>query len=142
SGGQVNVAFAPGLAIYGIDADTAAVVTDESTMTDVVGYTSGIVIDPLTYAPTGHVGGPTSSLSVRRVATHLLPPGGSGYDLAHFRPTVGGVGQPAPSIGGRVYPAVTTPTGSGPLFLSGGIVESAGGAVGQRFVARAGGAAA
>jgi cyanophycinase len=141
-GRSVNVAFTSRLPILGMDADTAGVVTDETTLTDVVGYTSGIVIDPLTYASTGSFGGPTSSLSVRGIATHLLPPSTFGYDFTTFEPTVGGVGQAAPSIAGRSYPSISTPAGSGPLFLAGGIASAPGGIVGQRFVADAGGASA
>jgi cyanophycinase len=141
-GRAINVAFTTGLPILGMDADTAGVVLNETTMTDVVGYTSGFIVDPNTYSATGHFGGPTSSLSVRGVATHVLPPGGWGYDLAHLRPTFGGTGLLAPTITGRTYPAISTPAGSGPLFLSGGIVENPAGVVGQRFVTRAGGSAA
>ncbi len=141
-GRAINVAFTTGLPILGMDADTGGVVLDETTLTDVVGYTSGIVIDPLTYAASGHFGGPTSSLSVRGMATHVLPPSTYGYDFATHEPTLGGTALAAPSISGRTYPTITTPTGSGPLFLAGGIADAAGGAVGQRFVATSGGAAA
>lgn len=141
-GRAVNVAFTTGLPILGMDADTAGVVTNESTLTDVVGYTSGFMIDPTTYAASGHFGGPTSSLSVRGMATQVLPPGGWGYDLTTFEPTFDGVAQAAPSIAGRTYPALTTPAGAGPLFLSGGIAANAAGSAGQRFLVRAGGGAA
>jgi cyanophycinase-like exopeptidase len=141
-GRSVNVAFTTGLPILGMDADTAGTVTNETTMTDVVGYTSGFIVDPQTYGATGHFGGPTSSLSVRGIATQVLPPGGWGYDLAHLRPTFDGSGVAAPSIAGRVYPAISTPAGSGPLFLAGGIAANPAGSAGQRFVTRAGGGAA
>lgn len=141
-GRAINVAFTTGLPILGMDADTGGVVTDETTLTDVVGYTSGIVIDPLTYGATGHFGGPTSSLSVRGIATQVLPPSAYGYDFGTHQPTLGGVPLAAPSIAGRTYPSLTTPAGSGPMFLAGGIADSAGGTAGQQFIAASGGAAA
>lgn len=141
-GRSINVAFTSRLPILGMDADTAGVVTNETTLTDVVGYTSGIVIDPLTHSSSGHFGGPTSSLSVRGIATQILPPSTFGYDFTTLEPIVAGVDQAAPSIAGRTYPSITTPAGAGALLLAGGIAEAPGGIVGQRFVADAGGASA
>jgi cyanophycinase len=141
-GRSVNVAFTTGLPILGMDADTAGVVTNETTMTDVVGYTSGFIVDPASYGATGHFGGPTSSLSVRGLATQVLPPGGWGYSFASLQPTFGGAALAAPSITGRTYPAITTPSGSGSLLLAGGIAQNPAGIVGQRFVTDSGGGAA
>jgi cyanophycinase-like exopeptidase len=93
----------------------------------------------VTWGADGRFAGPTATLSVRRVATHLLPPGGYGYDIASLRPVVGGQAMPAPSIAGRTYPAFSTPAGAGPLLVSGGIVGSAPGTVTDRFVSLAGG---
>jgi cyanophycinase-like exopeptidase len=141
-GRAVNVAFTTGLPVVGMDAATGGVIVDERTLTDVVGFTSGAVVDPVTWGATGGFAGPTATLSVRRMAAHLLPPGGYGYDLASLRPTAGGQPRPAPSIAGRTYPSITTPAGAGPLLVAGGIVGRAPGAVTSRFGSLAGGAGA
>lgn len=138
-GRAINVAFSAGLPVIGMDAATGGAIVDESMLTDVVGFTSGIVLDPLTWAAEGAFRGPTSTLSIRGLATHLVPPGGFGYDLVARRPTVGGVGAAAPSIAGRAYPSFATPAGAGPLFLSGGIVGDPAGTAGKAFIDAAGG---
>ena len=141
-GRALNVSMATGLPILGMDAATGGPVYDEKTLTDVVGFTSGAVIDPGTWGATGTWAGPNANLSVRRVATHLIPPGGYGFDLAARRPTVNGAAQAAPSIAGRTYPSLSTPAGAGTVLVSGGIVGATPGIVSSRFVAASGGAAA
>ncbi len=139
TGRSLNVALQYNQVLLGMDAATGAVVRDYRTLSDVTGDTSGYVIDPLTYGATGAWRGPSATLSMRRVALSLLAPGTDGYDFAARVPTVAGVAQAAPSIGGRSYPAFTTPKGAGPLLLAGGIMDSPSGIVAQRFKALAGG---
>jgi cyanophycinase-like exopeptidase len=138
-GRAFNVSVTTGLPILAEDESTAATIVNEQTLTDVVGYTSSMVAEPTTFGATSHFGGPLDTLSVRRLAVHVLPPGGYGYDLAHLQPTFGGVAQPAPDISARAYPAFGTPSTAGPLLLSGGIVGDASGAVVSRFRSAAGG---
>ena len=76
------------------------------------------------------------------MAVHLLPPGGYAYDLDTLRPSLNGNAPVAPSLGGRTYPAFTTPAGAGSLFLAGGLGSSPSGASVQSFVTRAGGGGA
>ncbi|HWQ11702.1 MAG TPA: Type 1 glutamine amidotransferase-like domain-containing protein [Roseiflexaceae bacterium] len=141
-GRLLNAAWATGLTGVGADADTGAVIEDEARLTDVVGRSSVIILDQRTYGASGRYAGPTHSLAVRRVATHLIPPGGFGYDLARLRPLVGGQPQPAPPIAGRAFAMLRLPAGYGPLLLAGDISGDKAGAVAQRFVARSGGAGA
>jgi cyanophycinase-like exopeptidase len=141
-GRAINAAFTAGLPVIGMDAATGGVIIDEALLTDVVGYTSGIILDPLTWHADGAFRGPTNTLSTRGMATHLVPPGGFGYDLEAREPVVGGVAEAAPSIDGRSYPSFVTPAGAGSLFLSGGILGDAAGTAGRAFVASAGGGGA
>jgi cyanophycinase-like exopeptidase len=138
-GRAFNVAVTTGLPILAEDESTAATIVDERTLTDVVGYTSSMVAETDTFAAAAHFGGPLRTLSVRRLAVHVLPPGGYGYDLAHLRPTLNGVAQPAPDIAARTYPSIATASGAGPLLLSGGIVDDGSGSVASRFRTLAGG---
>ena len=139
TGRSLNIALQSGKPILGVDAATGAVVTNYTNLRDVTGDTAAYVLDPTTYGSTGTWGGPNATLAARHVAVHLLPPGGSGFDFTSMRPSLNGVPTARPSIAGRTYPAVTK-TGSGPLFLAGGIVGDPGGPVGDAFVAAAGGA--
>ncbi len=141
-GRAINVSVTNGLPVLGMDAATGGPVLNETTLTDVVGFTSGVAIDPLTYGATGSFSGPRSTLSARGVATHLIPPGGYGYDLETLEPSVNGVAQPAPSTAGRVFPEISTPAGSGALFLSGGLLEDPSGGVADKFTAASGGSGA
>jgi cyanophycinase-like exopeptidase len=141
-GRAINVSLTSGLPILGMDAATGGQVLNQKTLTDVVGFTSGVVIDPLTYSATGQFGGPNDTLSVRSLAMHLIPPGGYGFDLGGMRPTTQGVARTAPSVAGRAYPAITTPSGSGALFLSGGLLTNPAGDVAQSFVNTSGGSGA
>lgn len=141
-GRAINVAMTSGLPILGMDAATGGPVLDETTLTDVVGFTSGIVVDPLTYGATGSFGGPQNTLAVRSLATHLIPPGGYGFDLSSMQPTVDGVAQSPPSLAARSYPAITTPAGAGALYLSGGLLDDPTGAVAEKFTASSGGSGA
>jgi len=141
-GRSLNVSLEWNKPILGMDAATGGVLTDYTTLTDITGDTSGYVIDPGTYGATAAWSGPNATLSARRVAFHLLPPGAYGFDFASMRPVVGGSAVSAPSLAGRAYPAFTTPAGAGRLLLSGGIVADPAGAVGARFKTLAGGASA
>jgi len=143
-GRSTNVAFTTGLPIVGMDAATGGVITDESDLSDITGYTVSVIADPDTYMAGGDFGGPNQTLGVRRMAMHLLPPDteGYGYDLDLLQPSLGGVPSIAPSIAGRTYPAFTTPAGSGALFLAGGLGSTPSGPAVSEFVTRAGGGGA
>jgi cyanophycinase len=136
----INTSFTTGLLGIGADADTAVAITDESTLTDVTGATAAIIIDLQTYNASGHFAGPTNSLAIHGVTTHLLPPGGFGYDITHRRPLVDGHPLPAPTITGRSFDTLHLPSGYGPLILSGDLRSDLSGSVTQRFVALSGGA--
>ena len=135
----INTSFTTGLLGIGADADTGMVIVNEDTLTDVTGATAAIIIDLQTYSATGHFAGPTNSLAVHGLTTHLIPPGGFGYDITHRRPLVEGHPLPAPSVAGRSFDALRLPSGSyGPLILSGDIRSDLSGSVTQRFVALSG----
>ncbi|HSL43822.1 MAG TPA: Type 1 glutamine amidotransferase-like domain-containing protein [Anaerolineales bacterium] len=138
----INASFTTGLLGIGADADTAIAITDESTLTDVTGATAAIIIDLQTYNATGRFAGPTNSLAIHGVTTHLIPPGGFGYDLTKRRPLVDGHSLPAPTITGRSFDALHLPSGYGPLILSGDVRSDLSGAVTQRFAALSGGSSA
>ena len=136
----INTSFTTGLLGIGADAGTAVAITDESTLTDVVGETASIVVDLQTYSATGRFAGPTNSLAIHGLVTHLIPPGGFGYDITHRRPVVDGHSLPAPTITGRNFNALHLPSGAGPLILSGDLRSDLSGSVTQRFTALSGGA--
>lgn len=135
-GRALNVAVTYDEPVLGMDQATGGVLVDETQLVDVVGATAGLVVDP-THASAETFGGPNASLSVRDVVTHVVPPG-STFDLGTLRPGGDPVGPALPA------PAYSlTKQGSGPLILSGGIAGlTTSNAVGQRFVADAGGAGA
>ena len=137
----INTSFTTGLLGIGADADTGMVITNEDTLTDVTGATAAIVIDLQTYnaMQTGHFAGPTNSLAIHRVTTHLIPPGGFGYDIKHRRPLVNGQSLLAPSLAGRSFNALHLPSGYGPLIFAGDLNSDRAGSVTQRFVALSGG---
>jgi cyanophycinase len=135
----INTSFTTGLLGIGADADTGMVITNEDTLTDVTGSTSVIVIDQFTYNATGQFAGPTNSLAIHGLTTHLIPPGGFGYDLTHRRPLVDGHPLPAPTITGRAFDALHLPSGYGPLILAGDLSSDRAGSAAQRFVALSGG---
>jgi cyanophycinase len=141
-GRLINAVWATGLLGIGADAETAAVIVDESTLTDVAGSSAAVVIDAKTYASSGRYAGPTNSLAISRVATHIIPAGGYGYRLDLLRPVVNGQALPAPSIAGRSFDALRLPAGSGALLLGGDISADKAGLAATRFVGRSGGAAA
>ena len=111
-------------------------IENETRLTDTTGATSAIVVDPKTYASTARYAGPTNSLAIHRVATHLIPPGGYGYDLAKLRPLVNGQPHPAPAIAGRAFDALRLPAGYGTLVLGGDISGDKSGLVARRFIER------
>jgi cyanophycinase len=136
----INTSFTTGLLGIGMDADTGAVITNEDTLTDVTGATATIIIDLQTYHASGHFAGPTNSLAIHGLTTHLIPPGGFGYDITHLRPLVDGHPLPAPTITGRSFDSLHLPSASyGPLILSGDLRSDLSGSVTQRFVALSGG---
>ncbi len=137
----INASFTTGLLGIGPDAATAATVVDESTLTDVTGATAAIVVDLQTYNAKGRFAGPTSSLAVHGLTTHLIPPGGFGYDLIHRRPLVDGKPLSAPVITGRTFDVLHLPAGYGPLMLAGDLSGDRGGSASQRFVTLSGGRA-
>ncbi|MBL8059004.1 MAG: hypothetical protein JNK29_20020, partial [Anaerolineales bacterium] len=114
----------------------------EARLTDVAGASAAVVVDLLTYSARGRFVGPAHSLSLRGAATHLIPPGGYGYDLLQRRPLVAGRPEPAPAAAGRTFAALRLPAGCGPLWLAGGLAGDPAGAVTQRFAALSGGPAA
>ena len=138
----INTSFTTGLLGIGADADTGTVISNEDTLTDVTGATSAIVIDLQTYGASGHFAGPTNSLAIHDVTTHLIPPGGFGYDLTKRRPLVNGQPIPAPTITGRSFDALHLPAGHGPLILAGDLSGDRAGSVMQRFVTLSGGSSA
>ena len=138
----INTSFTTGLLGIGADADTGMVITDEDTLTDVTGATSVIVIDGQTYNAAGQFAGPTNSLAIHRLTTHLIPPGDLGYDLTHRRPLVEGHPLPAPTVTGRSFEALRLPSSHGPLILAGDLRGDPAGSASQRFVALSGGSSA
>jgi cyanophycinase-like exopeptidase len=140
TGRSLNVSLEHRAPVLGMDAATGGVLTDNTVLKDITGDTSAYVIDPATWKAGATWGGPNATLSARRVAMHLLPPGAYGFDFKAMRPVVGGAALPAPSLAGRTYPAFTTSAGAGRLLLSGGIADDPAGDVGSRFVSLAGGA--
>jgi cyanophycinase len=138
----INTSFTTGLLGIGMDADTGAVITNEDTLTDVTGATATIIIDLQTFNATGHFAGPTNSLAIHGLTTHLIPPGGFGYDLIHRRPLVDGHPLPAPDTTGRTFDALHLPSGYGSLILAGDFRSDLSGTVTQRFVAQSGGSSA
>ena len=138
----INTSFTTGLLGIGADADTGMVITNEDTLTDVTGSTSVIVIDHQTYNAMGQFAGPTDSLSIHGLVTHLIPPGGFGYDITHRRAVVDGHPLPAPVIAGRSFDALHLPSGYGPLILAGDLRSDLSGSVTQRFVSLSGGSSA
>src|SRR5512133_1147786 len=135
----INATFTTGLLGLGADAGTAAAVVDESTLTDVTGATAAFVVDLQTYNATGHFAGPTNSLAIHSVTTHVIPPGGFGYDITHRRPLVDGKPLPAPTITGRAFDALHLTAGYGPLMLAGDLRSDLSGSAIQRFVTLNGG---
>jgi cyanophycinase len=141
-GRLINAAWATKLLAIGADADTAAPIVNEQTLTDVVGRSAAFVADIKTYTSRGRYAGPTNSLAISRVVTHVIPSGGYGYSLASRQPLVGGAPQAAPSIAGRSFGALALPSGYGPLLLGGDISGDKSGPAAQRFISRSGGAGA
>jgi cyanophycinase len=135
----INTSFTTGLLGIGMDADTGAVITNEDTLSDVTGATATIIIDLQTYNASGHFAGPTDSLAIHGLTTHLIPPGGFGYDLIHRRPLINGHPLPAPDTTGRTFDALHLPSGYGSLILAGDLRSDPSGSVTQRFVALSGG---
>jgi cyanophycinase len=135
----INASFTAGLLGIGADAGTAAAIVDESTLTDVTGATAAIIVDLQTYNSTGGFAGPTNSLAIHSLTTHLIPPGGFGYDITHRRPLVNGRSVAAPTITGRAFDVLHLPAGYGPLLLAGDLRSDPSGSVAQRFVALSGG---
>ena len=138
----INTSFTTGLLGIGADADTGMVLTNEDTLTDITGATAAIVIDLQTYNASGHFAGPTNSLAIHGVTTHLIPPGAFGYDITHRRPLVDGHPLPAPLISGRSFNSLHLPSGYGPLILAGDLSSDRSGSATQRFVALSGGSSA
>ena len=135
----INTSFTTRLLGIGADADTGMVIVNEDTLSDITGATSVIVIDQQTYNATGAFRGPTNSLAIHDLTTHLIPPGGFGCDITHRRPIVDGHSLPAPSVAGRGFDALRLPWGYGPLILAGDLRSDLSGSVTQRFVALSGG---
>ncbi|HZM22346.1 MAG TPA: hypothetical protein VFC02_11405 [Anaerolineales bacterium] len=136
----INTSFTTGLLGIGADADTGMVIVNEETLSDVTGSTAVIIIDQFTYNATGQFAGPTNSLAIHGLTTHLVPPGGFGYDITHRRPLVDGHPLPAPSVAGRAFDALHLPSSAyGSLILAGDLRSDLSGIVTQRFVAQSGG---
>ncbi|MBV9791031.1 MAG: Type 1 glutamine amidotransferase-like domain-containing protein, partial [Chloroflexi bacterium] len=138
----INAAWSTSLLGVGADADTGAAIENEAVLTDVSGRSAAFVADAKTYASTGRYAGPTNSLAIRNVATHVIPSGGYGYDLIGRQPLVNGSAQAAPAITGRSFSSVRLPSGYGALLLGGDISGDKGGPVADRFVAQSGGTGA
>jgi cyanophycinase len=141
-GRLINAVWTTKLPGIGADADTAAPIVDEKAMPDVVGRSAAFVVDIKTYGSRGRYAGPTNSLAISHVATHVIPQDGYGYSLISRQPLVNGQPQVAPDIGGRTFGAFALPSGYGPLLLGGDISGAKSGLVAQRFVSLSGGAGA
>ncbi len=141
-GRLLNASFTSGLLGIGADAETAATIVNEQSLTDVSGRSAAVVIDAHTYGATGGFAGPTNSLYLRNVATHVLPAGDFGYDIAGQQPISNGAALRAPILAGRSFRALTLPADAGSLLLGGDISGDKAGLVAQRFVAASGGNAA
>lgn len=139
-GRLLNVSWADRLLGVGVDAETGAVIANASRITDVIGRSGAIVIDLQTYRATGRYAGPSNSLAVRNVLTHLIPAGGYGYDLHSRQPLVNGRPEPSPSPDRRDFASLRLPAGYGALLLGGDISADREGLVSDRFVALSGGA--
>lgn len=135
----LNAAFSAGMPGIGVDAETGAVIMDEATLTDVAGTTAAAIVDFDTYNATGQFTGPNNTLSLRTVATHLVPPGAFGFDLTQLQPIVNGNAVHSPSVAGRSFSGLHVPAGYGPLVLAGDLSGDRSGLVSQRFVALSGG---
>lgn len=131
----VGQTLLPGI---GLEEFTGATIENETRLIDVIGDASAIIIDPKAYAASASFVGPTKSLSIRRVATHLVPPGGFGYDLAGMRPLVNGRPLPAPVISGRTFDGLRTGA-AGALLVGGDISGDKTGIAARHFVGKAGG---
>jgi cyanophycinase-like exopeptidase len=142
TGRALNVAMTTRKPVLAMDAATGGVVVDESMLTDVVGATAGVVVDPLTYNASSRFAGPRATLSERGAAFHLLPPGTWSYDITHRQPRTPTGPVAAPAVAGRAYPRLATPAGSGPLMLSSALTDDPTGTVGGRLVGLAGSGAA
>src|SRR5215207_7656543 len=138
----INTSFTLGLPGIGADAGTGVAITNEETLTDVVGENAAIVIDLQTYNATGGFAGPTNSLAIHGMTTHLIPPGAFGYDLTKRRPIVNGQSLPAPALTGRSFNVLHLPSGAGPLILAGDLRGDLLGPVIQRFKSLGGGGSA
>ncbi len=141
-GRLLNASWQTGLLGIGVDAETGAAITNAEQLTAVAGRSAAIVIDTRTYGSSGRYAGPTQSLAISRVATHLIPPGGYGYDLCTLRPLVNGQPQAPPRLGRRSFAALRLPEGYGPLLLGGDLSGDRAGLVADRFVRLSGGRAA
>lgn len=137
-GRLLNVTWEEDTLGIGVDAETGAVIEHADQITDVFGRSGAIVIDMKTYRAHGRYAGPTNSLAVRGVITHLIPPGGYGYDLRSRRPLVNGQPELAPHTNNRTFDSLRLLAGHGPLLLSGNISDDKGGSVTDRFVALSG----
>jgi cyanophycinase len=129
------------LPAVGVDFQTGVAIENETWLTDVVGPSSAIVLDPKTFMATARYAGPTRSLAIHRLATHLIPPGGYGFDLKRLQPLVNGDAKKAPKIQDREFDMLQL-RDVGTLLLGGDISGDKSGAVAQRFVQRSGGTTA
>lgn len=138
----ISAAWRTGLLGIGADAETAATIVDETVLTDVAGRSAAYVVDLDTYGADGRYDGPTDSLAIGTVATHVLPSGGYGYNLATQQPLLNGRPLAAPSIDGRSFDQLRIGAKYGPLLLGGGLAGYEEGEAAARFVRNAGGNAA
>ena len=129
-----SASFTTGELGIGVDAETAATIEDGTNLTEIGGASAVFVADSLTYSAAGQFD-LSGTLSIHRVATHVLP-AGDGYDMSLRRPIVDGSAVTAPDITYRPFPNLATPAGSGPLLLAGGSPPTA---VLDRLVAASGG---
>jgi cyanophycinase len=139
-GRLLNITFQAGLLGIGVDAETGVTILNERLLADVVGRSAAIVIDTKTYHATGRYAGPTNSLAIHHATTHLIPPGGGGYDIETLRPLVHDRPLRPPAIAGRDFDALKLPAGYGPLLLGGDLSADRAGPVVDHFVALSGGA--
>jgi len=138
-GRLINASWTTKLLGIGADADTAAPVVDERSMPDIAGSSAAFVVDIKTFGSRGRFAGPTNSLAISRVATHVLPPGGYGYNLIARQPLLNNQAQVAPNISSRTFGALALPASYGALLLGGDISGDKSGPAAQRFISQSGG---
>ncbi|MET0351522.1 MAG: hypothetical protein ABW067_17140, partial [Rhizobacter sp.] len=124
-----------GLLGLGFDYDTGSVITEDRWISSVQGVSSGVVVDLRTAGARHAWVGPNAALSVRRVLTHVLPPGPRvAFDLVRREPWWRG--RPVPYDAPRDTPDLRS-AHDATLMLGGDVSQDLGGPVIREFVRQA-----